>query len=131
MKPVLLEIVTKLITLMDQWGPCKILLNEAGMRIEETIDQKEIEAYPPEIKEESIKLSQWIRELSHLYRHRLLIKLIPAQSILGFYKSLRYGIRTYPSFIVEGKKVYSGWQKERLEELIDQSLKTSSPKVRV
>lgn len=129
MKPVLLEIVTKLITFEDHCGHCKILFDEAG--IEETIYQKEIEEYPPEIKEESIKLYQWIRELRHLYRHRLLIKLIAAQSLLGFYKSLKYGIRTYPSFIVEGKEVYSGWEKGRVEELIDQYLKSSSLKPRI
>lgn len=124
MKPIGLEIVTKCITVVGHCGPCKILFDEAGM--DETIFQKAIEDYPPEIKEESMKLYQWIRELGHLYRHRLLIKLIPAQSILGFYKSLRYGIRTYPSFIVEGKEVYSGWEKGRLEELIDQYIKSSS-----
>ncbi len=127
MKPILLEIVTKGITLFDQCSHCKVLFDEAGF--DEKIYQKEIEDYPSELKEESIKLSQWIRELIHLYRHRLLIKLIDAQSFLGFYKSLRHRIRTYPSFIVEGREVYSGWEKGRVEELIDKYIKFSSLKV--
>jgi len=49
-----------------------------------------MEEYPSDLKEEYLKLSDWIRELTRIYKHRLLIKLIDAQSILGIYKSLRY-----------------------------------------
>ncbi len=64
-------------------------------------------------------LSDWVRELRRLYKHRLLIKLIDVQSPLGIYKSLRYRIRTYPTFIVEGKETYAGWDKGQLERLLD------------
>jgi len=70
------------------------------------------------LKEEYIKLSDWIRELSRTYEHRLLIKLIDAQSILGIYKSLRHWVRKYPTFIVEGQEAYAGWDKNRLESLL-------------
>ena len=65
-----------------------------------------------------MKLCDWIRELASRYRDRLLIKLIDAQSILGFYKSLRHWVREYPAFIVERKETYVGWDKSRLESLL-------------
>ncbi len=77
-----------------------------------------MDEYPPDLKEEYIKLSDWIRELSRTYEHRLLIKLIDAQSILGIYKSLRHWVRKYPTFIVEGQGAYTGWDKKRLESLL-------------
>ncbi|MFH0789449.1 MAG: hypothetical protein V2B13_17805 [Pseudomonadota bacterium] len=77
-----------------------------------------MEEYPPDLKEEYLKLSDWIRELTRMYKHRLLIKLIDAQSILGIYKSLRYWVRKYPTFIIEGKEIYTGWDKKRLESLL-------------
>ena len=77
-----------------------------------------MEEYPPDLKEEYLKLSDWIRELTQIYKDGLIIKLIDAQSILGFYKSLRHWVRKYPTFIVEGQEKYTGWDKKRLETLL-------------
>jgi hypothetical protein len=77
-----------------------------------------MDEYPRDLKEEYLKLSDWIRELTRTYKDSLLIRLIDAQSILGFYKSLRHWVRKYPTFIVEGQKTYTGWDKERLETLL-------------
>ena len=84
-----------------------------------------MDEYPSDLREEFAKLSDWIRELNRLYKHRLLIKLIDAQSLLGILKSLRYWIRSYPTFIVEGKETYAGWDKIQLETLLDKYIKTS------
>src|SRR4030042_38601 len=116
MKPILLEIVTKV---LNSWGGChrcKILFDEMGL--EQMLHQKEMEEYPPDLKEESTKLSGWIRELNRLYKHRLLIRLIDVQSPLGFYKSLRYRIRTYPPFLVEGQETSTGWDKHQITSLL-------------
>jgi len=123
MKPIQLEIVTKVITFFDQCRRCKILFNQAGF--DQKLHQKEMDEYPSDLKEEYAKLSDWIRELNRLYKHRLLIKLIDVQSLLGVYKSLRYRIRTYPTFIVEGKETYTGWDKGQLESLLDKYIQNS------
>jgi len=34
---------------------------------------------------------------------------------LGLWKSLRYWVRKYPTFIVNGKKKHTGWDKDALE----------------
>lgn len=123
MKPITLEIVTNLITIFDRFGQSKLFINEAG--IDRKIYQKELNEYPSELKEELSKLSHWIRELTSLYKHRLFVKLIDTQSLLGIYKSLRFSIKRYPAFIVEGKEMYSGWDREHLENLIDKYIKAS------
>ena len=125
MKPILLEIVTKVISTFGQCRRCKILFDEAGF--DQKVHQKEMDEYPADLKEESAKLSDWIRELNGLYKHRLSIKLIDVQSPLGIYKSLRYRIRTYPTFIVEGKETFAGWDKSRLEGLLDKYIQTALP----
>jgi len=125
MKPILLEIVTKVISSFGQCRRCKILFDEAGF--DQKFHQKEMDEYPADLKEEYTKLSDWIRELNRLYKHRLSIKLIDAPSPLGIYKSLRYRIRSYPTFIVEGKETYAGWDKSHLESLLDRYIKNSLP----
>ena len=125
MKPILLEIVTKVMTSFGQCRRCKILFDQAGF--DQKLHQKEMDEYPADLKEENTKLSDWIQELNGLYKHRLSIKLIDAPSPLGIYKSLRYRIRTYPTFIVEGKETYAGWDKGRLESLLDKYIKDALP----
>ncbi|OGQ00305.1 MAG: hypothetical protein A2026_21265 [Deltaproteobacteria bacterium RBG_19FT_COMBO_46_12] len=125
MKPIRLEIVTKVVTFFDHCRRCQVLFGQAGL--DKKIHQNEMEEYPPDLKEEVMKLSGWIRELSRLYKHRLLIKVIDVQSPLGIYKSLRHRIRTYPGFIVEGKETYIGWDKSQLESLLDKYIQSSLP----
>jgi len=121
MKPIRLEIVTKVLSFFGQCRRCEILLDQVDLGKKSR--QKDMEEYPPDLKEEDAKLWEWIRELTRLYKHRLLIRLIDVQSPLGIYKSLRYRIRTYPTFIVEGKETYAGWDKDRLESLLDRYIK--------
>jgi len=123
MRPILLEIVTKVITTYDHCRHCQVFFDEAGLG--KKFHQKETDEYPSDLKEDYMKLSDWIRELTRLYKHRLLIKLIDVQSLLGIYKSLRYRIRKYPTFIVEGKETYTGWDKTQLEGLLDKYIKIS------
>jgi hypothetical protein len=123
MRPILLEIVTQMITSYGQCRRCEIVFDEAGLN--KKFHQKETDEYPQDLREESIKLSDWIRELTRLYKHRLLIKLIDVQSLLGVYKSLRHRIRKYPAFIIEGKEVYTGWDKNQLESLLDKYIQAS------
>jgi hypothetical protein len=123
MRPIRLEIVTKVITNFNHCRHCEIFFDQAGLN--KKFHQKEMEEYPQDLKEEFIKLSDWIRELTRLYKHRLLIKLIDVQSLEGIYKSLRYRIRAYPTFIVEGKETYAGWDKNQLEGLLDKYIKAS------
>ena len=128
MKPIQLEIVTKVIAYFDQCRRCKILFDQVGF--DKKLHQKEMDEYPADLKEEVTKLSDWILELNRLYKHRLSIKLIDVQSLLGIYKSLRYRIRTYPTFIVEGKETYAGWDKSQLESLLDKYIQNSLPSKR-
>ncbi len=117
MKPILLEIVTKVLTSWGECRRCRPLFDQVGL--DQKFRDEEMQGYPPDLKEENAMLSDWVRELRRLYKHRLLIKLIDVQSPLGIYKSLRYRIRTYPTFIVEGKETYAGWDKGQLERLLD------------
>ncbi len=123
MKPILLEIVTQVITSYGQCPRCEVVFDEVGLN--KKFHQKEADEYPQDFKDESAKLSDWVRELTRLYKHRLFIKLIDVQSLLGVYKSLRHRIRKYPTFIIEGKEVYTGWDKKQLESLLDRYIQAS------
>ena len=116
MKSIQLEIVTNVITHFDHCPYCEVLFGEAGL--DNKFHQSEMDEYPSDLKEEYLKLSEWIRELTRIHSPHLSIKLIDAQAILGIYKSLRHWVRKYPTFIVEGRETYTGWDKRQLEKLL-------------
>ncbi len=123
MRPILLEIVSQVLTTFDRCRQCEFLFDQAGLT--QKFHQNEMNEYPSDLKEEYVKLSDWIRELRRLYKYRLFIKLIDIQSPLGIYKALRHRIRSYPTFIVEKKEIYTGWDKSKLEGLLDGYIKAS------
>ena len=56
--------------------------------------------YPTDMLEDHIRLSDWVTELSQRYGQAIEIRVIDPQSGLGLWKSLRYWVREYPTFIV-------------------------------
>jgi len=121
MKPITLEIVTRVLTTFGHCRHCEIFFDEAD--IGKKLHQKDVNEYPPDLADEYLRLSDWIRELAQLYRHRLSIRVIDVQSLVGLYKSFRHRIRRYPAFIVDGKEMYAGWDKSQLEQLLDKHIK--------
>jgi hypothetical protein len=114
-----------MITTLGNCRACEVFLNEAGFS--KKVSQQEVHEYPQELFQESERLSHLLGELKQLYKHRVLIKLVDVKSFLGVYKSLRHRIREYPTFIVEGKEAYTGWDQDQLEGLIDKYIQTSIP----
>jgi len=125
LKPILLEIVTRMITTLGQCRSCEVLFEGSGLS--KKVSQKEVSEYPEDLVQESERLSNLLGQLKQLYRHRLVIRLIDAKSFVGVYKSLRHWVRRYPTFIVEGKETYTGWDETQLEALLDKYIQASLP----
>jgi len=73
------------------------------------------EEYPQEWQDDYRRLTEWVYGLASRYGNRLQIKVIDPQSFEGLLKSLRYRVRRYPTFVIEGKTRVVGWQREQLE----------------
>ena len=96
------------------------MADQVGLK--EKSDNWDLNEYPEDLKEDYLFLSGWIRELSQKYREKILIKVIDVQSFQGVYKSIRYGIHRYPSFIINKKKKYTGKDKTRLDLLLQEKI---------
>jgi hypothetical protein len=125
MKPLTVEVVSTLITAPGNFSHCELVLGEAGVKSRSSL--QDIADYPAELREELARLNDWLAELCRLYRHRIRIRLIDAQSPLGIYKSLLHRIRRYPTFIIEKRDVYCGWDRGRIEALLDAHLQAALP----
>jgi hypothetical protein len=93
-----------------------------GLKLKCRRDNQDLNDYPEDVKEDYLFLSGWVTELAQKYREKILIRITDAQSLQGFYKSIRYRTFRYPAFIINGRKKYTGKDKNRLENLLQEEL---------
>ena len=77
-----------------------------------------LDEYPLDWQEDFQRLSDTVLNLSARYADSVMLRIYDPRSLQGMIKSLRYGIRRYPTFIVEGKQKVSGWNIGSLEEIL-------------
>lgn len=46
-------------------------------------------------------MSDWVKMIFQQYCDKIILKVIDAASIEGFYKSIKYGVRHYPAVVVD------------------------------
>lgn len=125
MKPILIEVVAPLLTAQSfNCRRCNPIFEEAGLKnlyVDACNDE-----YPEEWKEELEGISDWVSRAGDLYKHRIMIRMIDAQSPLGLWKKIRHRFSGMPAFIVDGIRVHTGLNTERLEEIIDERIREES-----
>jgi hypothetical protein len=118
MKPIVLDVISLVPGLYKFCPPCELASQGAGLK--QVRDRAELNEYPEDVKNDYLYLSQWIKEISEKYQGRISIRLIDAQSFQGFFKCVRHLAFRHPTFIVNGRKTYSGKNKSVLDSLIHQ-----------
>ena len=106
-EPLLVEIIAYAPTAFYHCTHCEVAWRELGAT--NRIHEEQVASSLPEdlIKEYQI-VSDWVKELFRLHCDQIIIRVIDAASIEGFYKSLRYNARHYPAIIVDGKSRFIG-----------------------
>lgn len=112
-RPVRLEVIAPTFQGLGLCTSCELILSEAG--VAENPAERVLDEYPPEWQEEVRRLTNWVSALAGRYGDRISIKVIDPQSPEGLLKSLRYRVRHYPTWIVEGKVRAVGWDRRALE----------------
>ena len=121
MNPILLEVVAPMLSTVEMsCRGCGSILGSLGLR--DKYRSACTEEYPDDWKEAVNYLSKWINEIASLYKHRIRIKVIDAQSPLGLWKQLRHRVFRFPACIVDEKRTYIGWDSQQLEVLIDERI---------
>jgi hypothetical protein len=106
-KPILVEIIAYAPTAFYHCLHCEVAWREMGAN--NRVRQEQMESSLPEdLTQEYRAVSDWVREMFRLHCDRILLKVIDAASIEGFYKSLKYKARRYPAVIVNGKARFQG-----------------------
>jgi hypothetical protein len=120
--PLRLEVIAPIFQGLGICSACELVMaeGEAG----EHLAERGLEEYPQEWQDDYRRLMEWVYDLAGRYGDRIRIKVIDPQSPEGLLKSLRYRVRKYPTFVIEGKARVVGWERERLESALTAALTT-------
>jgi hypothetical protein len=99
---------------------CEAFYDQSG--IGQRVHNQILREYPEGLLEDYIRLSELVVELVSSLEERIHIQVIDPQSFLGFVKSLRYWVRKYPTFVVDGQVKISGFDKAKLEQALQERL---------
>jgi len=75
--------------------------------------------YPQDLLEEHQQLSTLVVELTNRFREGIAIHVIDPQSLPGIFKSIKFRVRKYPAFIINGKELILGWDRAALDSAIE------------
>jgi len=108
-KPLLVEIIAYAPTAYYHCTHCEVAWQEMGAT--NRIHEEQLSSSLPEdlIKEYQV-VSDWVREMFRVHCDRIVLKIIDAASVEGFYKSLKYRARRYPAVIVNEGPRFIGSQ---------------------
>lgn len=80
--------------------------------------KRSLEEYPAEWREDFQRLSALILDLAARYGDRILIRIWDPRSLQGMFKSIHYGVRRYPTFVVNGHEKVTGLDAALLEQVL-------------
>jgi hypothetical protein len=105
-KPLLIEVVAYAPTAFYHCMHCEVVWKETGFN--KGVHEEQIaSALPPDVMQDYRAVSDWVNHLFKVYCDRVVVKVIDAASIEGFWKTLRHGLRHYPAIVV-GSARFSG-----------------------
>ena len=108
-KPLLVEIIAFAPTAYYHCTHCEVAWREMGAS--NRIHEEQLESsLPADLIREYQAVSDWVLEMFRVYCDAVLLKVIDAASIEGFYKSIKYNARRYPAVIVNQKARFLGSQ---------------------
>jgi hypothetical protein len=106
-EPLLVEIVAYAPTAFYHCTHCEVVWQETGFS--KGVHEEQIASgLPPDLMQDYQSVSDWVRHLFKLHCDRVVVKVVDAASLEGFWKTMRHGLRRYPAVVVGGRARFSG-----------------------
>jgi hypothetical protein len=120
MSHVSVQVIAPVLTTFFHCMHCEQFLDQAG--IGRPLHQEELNQYPEDVKLEVARLANRLLDMSRRYGDQVHIRVVDPQSPEGLLKSVRYWVRSYPTFIIDGRKKVVGWDQAELETVLQARL---------
>ena len=101
---------------------CEMMMAQANLG--QAPQERGLDEYPPEWKEEFRRLSTTIFTLADHFQEQVQIRVWDPRSLQGLLRSIRHGVRRYPAFIINGHDKILGWDTNQLEQHIQSAVES-------
>jgi hypothetical protein len=101
------EVITYAPTVFFHCQHCEVVFGQTGIGARVHRDQAR-ESLPEDLRAEFAQVADWVHRVVERHGSRVHVRVIDAASLQGFWKSWRYGARTYPAVVVDGEERYVG-----------------------
>jgi hypothetical protein len=125
MHPLVVEIITYAPTEFFHCLHCEVVFQQVGIGQKIHAEQRAAN-FPDDLKQEFAELAAWVERTAERYPDQIRFRIVDAASIEGVYKSLRYGVRKFPAFVI-GKHNVVGGDFARATELVDRHVVSRDP----
>lgn len=102
-KPLLIEIVAYAPTAFYHCTHCEVVWQESGFS--QGVHEEQVKsALPPDLLQDYQAVSDWVRRLMRFYCDQVVVKVLDAASLEGFWKTARHRLGRYPAVMVGGHR---------------------------
>jgi hypothetical protein len=126
MQPVNVTVITYAPTIFRHCQHCEVAFQGIGLGERMHRDEAK-DALPPDLIADFQRVSDWVHALLRRHRTGVAVSVVDAASIEGVWKSLRHGVRRYPTVIVDGRTAAVGAELDAADAVIEERLRSSSP----
>lgn len=103
----------------EGWGictSCEVMMAQADLG--QAPFERGLDEYPQDWQDDFKRLSTLIYSLADQFPDGVKIRIWDPRSLQGMWKSIRHGIRRYPTFLLDNRTKITGWEQAKLEEYI-------------
>lgn len=101
MPPLTIDVIALLPEELSLCSTCTAFLDQVKLR--QASGAQSRDSYPPEYQLEVDKLAELLVNISHEFGESVSIRLIDPRSLAGLVKAIQYGIRRYPTLLIQGE----------------------------
>ncbi len=108
-EPLMVEIIAYAPTAFYHCTHCEVAWREMGAT--NRIHEEQLRSsLPDDLIQEYQAVSDWVQNIFRVHCDRVVVKVIDAASLEGFYKALKYNAHRYPAVIIDGQTRFAGSQ---------------------
>jgi hypothetical protein len=122
MKPIQIDVFYPIPEGWAMCNACELMMAQAN--IAGAPETRASEELPQGLKDELQSLSNTIYELAEKFQNQVVIKVWDPRSLQGLLKSILYGVHRYPTFIVNGRGKFSGFDAVKLAQQVQSALES-------
>lgn len=120
MKPVFLDVIAPIPEVSGLCETCELIMDQAGVGLRSAA--RKSEDMPHDWVDDYDRLAGFLNDIIQKQGNNVVIRVFDPHSLKGLWKSLRHGVRRYPTFIVGDEQKIFGLDEEQVSKALQRAI---------